>query len=89
MKYEFESDAAKSASNLVKHGIDFVSAQQLWDDPKLALFPAEERGERREMAYASYDGKVWTAIFVRRGHRLRIISVRQARNHEVNIYEQG
>jgi len=26
---DFEFDPAKSASNLVKHGIDFVEAQQL------------------------------------------------------------
>ena len=89
MQLEFEFDPAKSASNLEKHGLDFVTAQRLWDDHKFVLFPAEERAERREMAYASYEGKVWTAIFVRRGHRLRIISVRRARNHEVKIYEQG
>lgn len=89
MKYEFEFDPVKSASNLEKHGLDFLTAQRLWDDPKLAQFPAEERGERREMAFASYNGKVWTAIFVRRGLRLRIISVRRSRNDEVKIYEQG
>jgi len=31
--YDFEFDEEKSASNLKKHGIDFVAAQELWDDP--------------------------------------------------------
>jgi len=33
--YGFKFDERKSASNLKKHGIDFVSAQELWDDPGL------------------------------------------------------
>ncbi|NOR80378.1 MAG: hypothetical protein GQ529_06025 [Methyloprofundus sp.] len=31
----FEFDEKKSASNLSKHGIDFVSSQVLWNDPDL------------------------------------------------------
>ena len=33
---EFEFDPAKSESNLEKHGVDFVQAQQLWQDPMRA-----------------------------------------------------
>jgi len=29
---EFEFDPAKSATNKVKHGLDFVEAQELWRD---------------------------------------------------------
>ena len=28
----FEVDAAKSAANKLKHGIDFIEAQALWND---------------------------------------------------------
>jgi len=31
----FVFDPSKSRQNLAKHRIDFVSAQRLWDDPKL------------------------------------------------------
>ncbi len=31
----FEYDVEKSRANLEKHGIDFVDAQALWDDPDL------------------------------------------------------
>ncbi|GHV23529.1 hypothetical protein AGMMS49959_16850 [Planctomycetales bacterium] len=35
----FEFDPDKSAKNLEKHGIDFVAAQQLWRDERLATVP--------------------------------------------------
>lgn len=31
----FEFDGTKSQANLNKHGIDFMDAQQLWNDPYL------------------------------------------------------
>ena len=40
MKY-FEFDAEKSESNRMKHGIDFVEAQNLWNDPMLLEIPAK------------------------------------------------
>lgn len=33
--HDFEFDDNKSASNLSKHGINFMSAQALWNDPDL------------------------------------------------------
>jgi uncharacterized DUF497 family protein len=43
----FAFDPAKSAANLEKHGIDFLAAQALWDDPALLDIPARTRGEPR------------------------------------------
>ena len=36
----FEFDPAKSRSNRNKHGIDFVDAQELWNDPDVLEIPA-------------------------------------------------
>ena len=36
---EFEFDPRKSQSNREKHGIDFVAAQTIWEDPALLEFP--------------------------------------------------
>ena len=33
--HDFDFDDKKSVANLSKHGIDFVSAQALWNDPDL------------------------------------------------------
>ena len=37
---EFEFDPVKSASNYEKHGVDFVQAQELWQDPMRIEVPA-------------------------------------------------
>jgi len=39
----FEFDEAKSQANLLKHGINFVDAQTLWNDPRLLEIPAKNR----------------------------------------------
>ncbi len=44
---EFEFDENKSASNKVKHGIDFREAQALWSDPDLIEIPAKTSDEPR------------------------------------------
>ena len=85
MKFEF--DPQKSASNLTKHGIDFVNAQQLWTDPDRIQLPAKEVDEPRFMVIGQVDGRHWSAIFTYRGENIRIISVRRSRNEEIDIYE--
>ena len=83
----FEFDPAKSASNLQKHGIDFVKAQSLWDDPNRLVITARTQGEPRFLLIGKIDGKHWSAIFTMRGENTRIISVRRSRNEEVEAYE--
>ena len=38
---EFEYDPKKSISNLLKHGIDFMRAQRLWDSPTVEVSMAK------------------------------------------------
>ncbi len=85
---DFEFDAVKSAANRDKHGIDFVEAQALWDDPMGLEIGPFLRGEVRLGWVAKWDGRHWTAIFTRRGRRIRLISARRARKDEVTRYEQ-
>ena len=83
----FEFDPAKSRSNLEKHGIDFVEAQELWEDDNKIVFPISSEGEPRFLMVASYNGKYWTVIFTHRGNNIRIISVRRSRTKEIHHYE--
>ena len=83
----FEFDAAKSESNRAKHGIDFVEAQSLWNDPMLLEIPAKTDDEPRYLAIGLIDGKHWSAIITYRGVNVRLISVRRARTEEVTLYE--
>jgi uncharacterized DUF497 family protein len=43
----FEFDAEKRDANRAKHGIDFVEAQSLWNDPMLLEIPAKTEDEPR------------------------------------------
>jgi len=83
----FEFDDAKSESNKVKHGIDFVDAQRLWDDPSLLQIPAKTVDEPRYLVVGNIDGKHWSAVITYRGANIRIISVRRSRIEEIALYE--
>ncbi|TAN03684.1 MAG: BrnT family toxin [Rhodanobacteraceae bacterium] len=83
----FEFDEAKSRSNKVKHGIDFVAAQRLWEDASLLQVPAKTVDEPRFLVVGAIDGKHWSAVMTYRGSNIRIISVRRSRIEEVALYE--
>ena len=74
----FEWDEAKAASNLLKHGIDFVDAIEAFDGP-LLVTPSPRSGEARRLALGSCRGLVIAIIYVQRGDRIRLISARRAR----------
>ena len=84
---EFEFNPEKSSSNKTKHGIDFVDAQALWDDPELLEIPARTIDEPRYLVIGKIADKHWSGIITYRESRIRIISVRRARREEVRLYE--
>lgn len=85
MKFEF--DKGKSGANKRKHGIDFVEAQVLWDDPDRIEIPAKTLVEKRFVLTGRIEGAHWSAVFTIREDKTRIISVRCARKQEIEQYE--
>ena len=85
--YAFEYDERKRQGNLKKHGIDFVDAQALWEDPYLVEIPARTTDEERFLIIGKIQGKHWSAVVTPRDGNVRIISVRRSRVEEVAIYE--
>ena len=83
----FEFDETKSQINLLKHGIHFIDAQALWDDPSLLEIPANTEDEPRYLMIGLIQNKHWSAIVTYRGSNIRLISVRRARTEEVALYE--
>ena len=83
----FEFDPKKSESNKSKHGIDFIDAQALWDDPDLIEIPAKTIDEPRYMVIGKIKDKHWSGIITLRDENTRIISIRRARTEEIEIYE--
>ena len=83
----FEFDPKKSNSNKNKHGIDFLEAQELWNDFDLLEIPAKTTDEVRFLVIGKIEAKHWTGIITYRNGNIRIISVRRARNEEIELYE--
>ena len=83
----FEFDTAKSQANFLKHGINFVDAQALWNDPNLLEIPAKTEDEPRYLMIGVMNGKHWSAIITYRDSNIRLISVRRSRTEEVVLYE--
>ena len=84
---EFEFDPAKSISNSEKHGIDFIDAQEIWDDPNAEITPARVDDESRWIVTGCIEEVHWSAIVTYRDDFTRIISVRRARGKEKTWYE--
>ena len=85
----FEFDKGKSESNKMKHGIDFETARELWKDSNRIEIPAKWVDESRIILIARLEKDIWAAIFTLRNDRIRIISVRKARNNEKEIYHSS
>jgi uncharacterized protein len=83
----FEYDEIKSQSNFAKHGIDFIEAQQLWDDPNLIEIPSRIQDEIRFVLIGKINDKHWSGVITYRNQNIRIISVRRSRKQEVTLYE--
>ena len=84
----FEYDDNKSQSNLAKHGIDFVEAQQLWNDPNVLEIPSRIQDELRFVVIGKINGKHWSGVITYRDQNIRIISIRRSRIQEVSLYER-
>ena len=83
----FEFDAEKSESNRAKHGVDFVEAQRLWNDPMLLEISAKTDDEVRFLVIGKIDERHWSSVITYRGGNIRLISVRRSRTEEVVLYE--
>lgn len=84
---EFEFDAAKSRTNREKHGIDFVQAQSVWDDPDRIEVPARTEDEPRFLVIGRIGSEHWSVVVTYRSENTRIISARRSRREEIQVYE--
>lgn len=84
MAPEYEWDEAKRLANLDKHGLDFAEVQA-FDFLGAIIVPDHRRnyGEARFRAYFRVEGTGRALSFTWRGERIRIISLRPAREREM------
>ena len=84
----FEWDENKRRSNVVKHGIDFDDAKDVFYDPAACTFPSlHTASERRLVTVGLMRGFLVAVISTHRGSAIRIISARPARRNERQRYE--
>ncbi|MDR1079318.1 MAG: BrnT family toxin [Propionibacteriaceae bacterium] len=63
----FEWDPAKSASNKLKHGVDFDEATAMWrDSPRLEI-DMDHPVEPGLLVIGPLNGRIWTAVTTMRG----------------------
>ena len=85
----FEWDEDKAARNLEKHGVSFVAAVAVFEDPRRIerLDLRQDYGEDRVQAIGRSKGRVLFVVYTRRGELIRLISARRANRNERQAYE--
>ena len=87
----FVWDEEKSAKNLVKHGVGFERACEVFFDPFVRVVDAGVADERRDAAIGLTED--WSLLFVVHlwweGDVIRVVSARPADAGERRVYEDG
>ncbi len=89
---EFEWDEAKAAANLAKHGVDFLDAALVLDDPlKIEIVDSRaDYGETRIQCVGAGSDSVLFVVYTKRGENLcRLISARKANRYEQAQYAEN
>jgi uncharacterized DUF497 family protein len=84
----FDWDKRKSALNLVKHGIDFEEAIEVFYGP-IILRRSDRNDEERWVAIGHSEDRLIAVVFTRRADVIRIISARRARKNEEREYRNA
>jgi uncharacterized DUF497 family protein len=91
MAYQFDWDDEKAADNLLKHGVSFEEAVEVFHD-SLAIEmsdPAHSAEESRRLAIGvSGDFRLIVVAYVERPPHTRIITARLATKSERRTYEE-
>jgi len=87
----FEWDEAKREANLVKHGVDFVDALEVFADPLRIerIDRRREYHEERHQVVGRVRDQVVFVVYTLRGEARRVISARRARRNERRTYLEG
>ena len=85
---EFELDPGKDEANRFKHGLGLAFGAKVFEDPDHIISSSfrEMDGEDRNKAVGMIDGKLYTAVHVWRGDKVRLISVRRSNTSEQRDY---
>jgi len=84
----FEWNESKQQKNVLKPGIDFADAREVFDDPAAyTLLSPRVAGELRYVTVGLMRKQLIAVVFTHRGDAVRIISARVARRNERKLYD--
>lgn len=97
MRFEFDWDPAKAASNIAKHGVSFEDAMSVFLDPLALSRPDDESGPGEERWITIGQNRDTKLLLVVHTHTeatedlvvIRIISARRPTKREARQYEEG
>jgi uncharacterized protein len=87
----FEWDEGKRATNLIKHGIDFTRAIEVFDDARRVERTDARRhyGEERRQCIGLVQSHLLFVVYAVRGDVRRLISARKASKSERKAYDEN
>jgi uncharacterized protein len=90
---QFEWDEAKRRANIIKHGVDFLDAPEMFTglNPMLVMLDTrKDYQEDRFIGVGYSNGRIMVIIFTTPSPEIiRIISLRKALKHEQKKFEKA
>jgi uncharacterized DUF497 family protein len=86
----FEWDDTKNSRNIIKHGVSFEIAQEIFGGNVVTLIDSRmDYGEKRMIAIGRLqEGVLLTIAYTERNNAVRIISARKSNKKERALYEK-
>ena len=84
---EFEWDEAKRGRVIEARELDFVDSVALFDGRPVHTVPSPRHGEERWVSVGEIDGRFVAVVWTRRDDKIRIVTMRRARDEEKRRYQ--
>ena len=86
----FEWDEAKRESNILKHGIDFIDVEKVFEGQTVTILDDRfDYEEERFITLGLLDGRVVVIVHIEAEDVIRIISARKAtKNEEISYFKE-
>jgi uncharacterized protein len=88
MTSEFEWSEAKRLKVLKDRGLDFLAATVMFDGRPVLSEPSPRADEGRWLNIAELNGQMMAIVWCWRGEKIRIITMRRARDAEERRYRE-
>jgi uncharacterized DUF497 family protein len=83
---DFEWSEDKRIAVLETRGLDFIDSEILFDGRPLRTVPSPRGAEERWLSVGELHGRLVAVVWMQRSDRIRIITMRRARDEEKKRY---